>query len=264
MISLIILGIVQGLTEFLPVSSSGHLLFLQNLTKISGSNNLFIDVFLHSATFLVIIVYYIKDIWRVLKNIFAHPFNLENHWTKLGWVIIVGNIPTVILGLIIERYFKNVFQEVNILFITWAITALFLIYSDRLKNFGRGLNDIKFSDSLIIGTVQGIAIFPGISRSGSTIIASLFLGIERESAAKFSFLLGLPAMFGAILLELKDAGNINIGFNFVWIWVVTFVFGFVGLFLLLKLLKNAKFKYFGIYLLLLIALLTTLKFFNIV
>ncbi len=253
--SLIFQAIIQGLTEFFPVSSSGHLLLLQTITKMKGIDNLFIDTFLHSATFLVIIIYYIKDIINIIKNIIAHPFDFSNNNTRLGWLIIVGSIPTMIIGLFIEKYFKFVFSTANILFITWSITAIFLIYSDRIKGLSKGIFDINWKNALIIGLVQGIAIFPGISRSGSTIVAGLFLGIERKDAARFSFLLGLPAMAGAILLELKDVSSISFSMNYLLIFIITFISGFVGLLLLIRLLKNARFKYFGIYLIVLILLM---------
>ncbi len=259
MMSLIIQGIVQGLTEFFPVSSSGHLLFLQVLTKMKGIDNLFLDTFLHSATFLVIIIFYLKDIIKIIKNIVIHPFDFNNKDTKLGWIIIIGSIPTMIIGLIIEKYFKSVFYTYNILFVTWPITALFLIYSDKLKNLKKGISDITIKDSLIIGLVQGVAIFPGISRSGSTIVTALLLKTKRAAAAKFSFLLGLPAMFGAIILEIKNIHTVSLNWNYLIVFLVTVAAGFVGLYLLIKLLKGAKFRYFGIYLIGLIVLLVIMS-----
>ncbi len=256
MFSLIIQAIVQGLTEFFPVSSSGHLLFLQTLYPLKHIDNLFIDVFLHSATFLVIIIYYFKDIVKILTNFFKSPFNLSNQDTKLGWLIIAGSIPTGIIGIIIMKFFSSIFYKANILFFTWSLTALFLIISDKIKNSKKDIYDITLKDALLIGLIQGIAIFPGISRSGSTIITALFLKVKRNAAAKFSFLLGLPAMLAGILIELKDIKNVMLQPSFIWIFVITFISGLIGLLLLIKLLKNAKFKYFGIYLIILIILLT--------
>lgn len=252
MLVLILMAVIQGLTEFLPISSSGHLLFIQSLYNIKDIN-LAIDIFLHLATFLVIIIYFFKDIKSIILNFVKTPFDIKNDQTRLAYFIVLANIPTAIIGIILKKYFYGVFESGNILYITWSITAILLIISDMKKGMSLGLKDITIKTSLIIGLAQGIAIFPGISRSGITIIIALLLGFNRKDSARFSFLIGLPAMLGASLMELKSMTALNIPVMDLTIaFVITFITGLAGIFLLIKLLRIKKLKYFGFYLITLI------------
>lgn len=252
MLPLIIMGIIQGLTEFLPVSSSGHLLFIQSIYKIKDIN-LSIDIFLHIATFLVIILYFFKDIKWLLKGVLSHPFNLAKDNTRIFYLVLAANLPTAIIGIFIKNYFHGVFEQGSVLFITWSITAILLIISDKKNKNNSSLTDITFYHCILIGIAQGIAIFPGISRSGITIITALFLGYNRKDSARFSFLIGLPAMLGAFLLEFREIGKLDFNFpELSLIFIITFIFGLIGLTLLVKLLKLKKLKYFGFYLILLL------------
>ncbi len=256
MTALIIMGILQGLTEFLPISSSGHLLFIQSLFKIKDIN-LSIDIFLHLATFFVIIIYFFKDIKMVITGFIKKPFNLKDDNTKLLYIIAVGTIPTLIIAFLLKNYLPSIFEKGNILYITWTITAILLIISDTRKKQLITLNKITFLQGIIIGIMQGIAVFPGISRSGITIITALFLGINRKDSARFSFLLGLPVMLAAFIYEFKEITKLNINFiDLSIVFVITFICGFIGLVLLIKLLNFKKLKYFGFYLL----ALTAVKF----
>lgn len=249
-------GIIQGLTEFLPISSSGHLLFIQTITKFKGPN-LLVDIVLHTGTLIVILIFYFKDIKKIISKFLLSPFNLKNNETKLGWLIILGNIPTAIIGIFIKRYLPEVFETVKILIFTWGITGIALIFSDKLKLQTKNIYSIKLLDALIIGTAQGVAIFPGISRAGATITMALVLSIKREDAAKFSFLLGLPSMMGAIVMEVLTTTALPEGIPFSHLFIgfiSSLIFGLIGILILLKFLKRANFKYFGIYLLLLVVI----------
>ena len=255
--SLILQGIIQGLTEFLPVSSSGHLLFIQSITNFKGPN-LFVDVILHIGTFLVVIIFYFKDIKNILENFLSSPFKLENKETKLGWLIIVANIPTAIIGIIIKKFFPDIFESLKLLMFTWGFTGIILILSDRLKLPKKDIYSINWTESILIGIAQGVAVLPGISRAGITIICGLFLSIKREDAAKFSFLLSIPAIFGALLIELFSLNSLPESLSFLNLasgFLSSLFFGVVGIFVLLKFLKNAKFKYFGIYLFMLVLII---------
>ena len=256
MLALIIMGIVQGLTEFLPVSSSGHLLFIQSIFKIKDIN-LPIDIFLHLATFLIIIIYFFKDIINIVRNVLSGPFDFKNPDTRIFYMIVLTSIPTAIIGFILSNEcFSFIFMEGNILFATWTLTAVLLIFSDRIKSDNLSLNRITPLYAILIGVAQGMAVLPGISRSGITIIAALFLGINRKDSFRYSFLAGLPAMLGAFLLEFESVGQINIPVrNMILIFVITLLAGLVGIVLLLKLLNSKKFKYFGFYLILMILIL---------
>lgn len=256
MLNLILQGIIQGLTEFLPISSSGHLLFIQAITKFKGPN-LLIDILLHTGTLIVILIFYFKDIAKIISKFFFSPFNLKNNETRLGWLIILGNIPTVAIGIFIKKFIPEIFETVRILIFTWGITGIALIISDRFKSQSKNIYSIKLSDSLIIGAFQGIAIFPGISRAGATIIIALALSIKREDAAKFSFLLGIPSMIGAIIMELLDTTALPEGiplFHLLMGFIASLTSGIIGILILLKFLKMANFRYFGIYLLLLVVI----------
>ncbi len=252
MLILIIMAIIQGLAEFLPVSSSGHLLFIQSIWNIKDIN-LSLDVFLHLATFLVIIIYFFKDIRNIIKNLFSSPFNLKAPDTRIFYLIILTNIPTAIIGLVLKKYFSPVFQQGNILFITWTITGVLLIISDKIRSNKLSLSSLTPVHAILIGVAQGIALFPGISRSGITIIAALFLGLSRKDSFKYSFLAGLPAMLGAFILEFRGIEGLNIPVhNMIIIFVIAFIAGLAALIFLKKLLNLKKFKYFGFYLILIL------------
>ncbi|MBU1075801.1 MAG: undecaprenyl-diphosphate phosphatase [Spirochaetes bacterium] len=252
MIPLIIMAIIQGLTEFLPISSSGHLLFIQSLFKIKDIN-LTIDIFLHLATFLVILIIFFKDITGIVKSLLSSPFDLKKSNTRLFYLILLANIPTAIIGLFLKKYTSFIFEEGFILYITWSITAVLLIISDRIRKPSLSLDKITYIQVLLIGVAQGIAVMPGISRSGITIITALFLGLSRKESARFSFLAGLPAMLGAFLLEFKDMGGLDFQFGELsLVFVIAFLSGLAGILLLFKLLDLKKFKYFGFYLILLL------------
>jgi len=203
----IILGIVQGLTEFLPVSSSGHLVLLQKIFKIENQS-LFFDTMLHAGTLISVFIVLWKDIWNLIKN----PVQ------KLMLFLIIATIPAVIAALLFDDSIEEIFKSARFLGWCFLFTTALLVAAEMLSR--RALNkseqkkaeDMTWLDALCIGLMQAIAIPPGVSRSGATISGALFRGLDRDFAARFSFLMSIPAILGAVVLQTKDlitSGNVN-------------------------------------------------------
>ena len=243
----VILGIIQGLTEFLPVSSSGHLelgkYFMQDDSLAEES--MMMTVVLHAATALSTIVVFRKDIAEILGGLFQFKYNEE---TEFSLKIIVSMIPAVVVGLLFEEEMEALFDK-NILLVGFMliVTGLLLFLADRAK-----LTDKKvtFKSALLIGIAQAIAILPGISRSGATISTSVLLNIDRGRAARFSFLMVVPLILGKMAKDLlddnftavvTDYGALAAGF------IAAFVTGLFACTWMIKIVKNSKLKYFSYY-----------------
>ena len=244
-ISAAILGFVQGLTEFLPVSSSGHLVVFAEFLS-SEPPSIAFDLMLHLGTLMPILWVYRADILGVLKALFTDP---KGEQARLAWLIVLGSVPTAILGIGFEDVFEQLFHTPRIVGITFFITGTFLFATKYIKDGGRGISEITIKDALIIGLIQGLAITPGISRSGSTIAIALFLGLKRDVAAKYSFLLSIPAIVGAFIFKFDELvideasiGSLGIGF------VVSALSGLLALKVLLKLVNSGDFSKFAYYL----------------
>lgn len=237
---LILLSIVQGVTEWLPISSSGHLVLIQEYFKLNVS--LSFDIFLHLATLFVAFVFFRKDILYILRAF--RKLDFKSEYGKLGLFVIIGSIPTAIIGLLFQEYVTQLFT--NVLFVGCAfIFTGCLLFATRQR---RGDKELDGKKSFIIGVFQGIALIPGVSRSGSTISAGLFLGVDRVKVARYSFLLMIPAVLGAFFLQLKDFVSYDISLSNLMIsFFVTFVVGFFSLKFLLKIIKQGKFYYFAYY-----------------
>jgi undecaprenyl-diphosphatase len=251
------LGILQGVTEFLPVSSSGHLVIAESLLGLEVESLKSFDVVVHLGTFAAIIIYFWKDIVGLFKGFFSYiglmkksPSNKE--YQNLIAYIIIATIPAIIIGLsmgdAIDFMFRNTFY-VGL----WMIIVgeVFLLAEWSLRKFKKE-ESLNWKKALIIGLAQAVALIPGVSRSGSTISAGLFQGIPREKAARFSFLLALPAILGAGLLtgikEVK-AGGFNVEFLPLIIgFVSATVVGFSSVYFLMKFLKNHSLNVFAYYL----------------
>jgi undecaprenyl-diphosphatase len=238
----IILGIVQGLTEFLPVSSSGHLLLTQNLLGITN-DSLFFTVLLHVGTLIPVVIVFWKDIFELIKK----PFQ------KMTYLLIIATLPAIVITLLLGDYFDLLYNSTIFLAFGFIITGCALLYSDRIKDGHKREKDISYADALIIGTVQGIAIAPAISRSGSTISGSLFRHLKRETAAKFSFLMSIPAIAGGLVLEVVKffTGDAVVG-DIDWLvmgggFVAAMLSGFLAISFMMTLIKKCKLKYFSIY-----------------
>ncbi len=204
----ILFGAVQGLTEFLPVSSSGHLLLLHSITHFSVGDDLSFDVALHIGTLLAVVVYFWKDLWRILKA-WLHSFG---HWNwsdenqRLAWLLIIASVPGAIIGALLEQAADSAFRQPVLVGITLIIGGVALWWADRTAKADRSLGALTWKQSLVIGLGQAAAVVPGISRSGASILVGRLFRLTREAAAKFSFLMSVPIIAGAAgkkLFELR-------------------------------------------------------------
>ncbi|BBE31056.1 undecaprenyl-diphosphatase [Tepiditoga spiralis] len=233
-----ILGLVQGLTEFLPVSSSGHLTIFSKFMEIN--TNLPYFAVLHLATFFAVLFFVFKEVWLILKGIFT----LNKDYLNLAGKLIVSTIPAVFFGLMFNSKIEEAFSSIKLVGIFLAITALMMLFSDRLNKNQKTMNTITWMDALLIGLIQAFAIFPGVSRSGSTLFAALLLGMKKEEAVKYSFLMSLPVTFGAGILEMQ---KITLNTSQYFGVIAAFLSGLLGLYLVKKIVINGKLKYFAYY-----------------
>ena len=228
----IFLGVLQGVTEFLPVSSSGHLVIVQSLLPGFSQPGILFDVVLHLATTLAVLVYFREKILRLTKD-----------YTLL---LVVGTIPAGLAGILFQDFFESLFSSLWLAGVTLIITGVLNYFTDR---FTARRQNVTKVDAILVGVAQAVAIVPGISRSGSTIFAGTALGIERRTIAEFSFILSVPAILGAGLMQVITHGingDINIG-----VYMVGSVFAFlaaiVSIGVLLRFLMTRGFKFFAIY-----------------
>ncbi len=239
-------GAIQGLTEFLPISSSGHLHLFHGILGDS-SLPIFFAILLHLFSLLAVLIVFRKDIWRVIVGFFKIIFEKKiNPDGQLALYILVATTPTAIIGLLLEDYFEKLFSNPIIISCILFVNGVILFAS---KYFQQKNGVLTYKKSFIIGVVQGIAIIPGISRSGSTISAAIFLGVDRGVAGVFSFLLSIPAILGAGLLHAKDMTTLESSVVSVSLvgGLASFIFGLFSLIFLLKLIKKGKFYYFAYY-----------------
>jgi len=250
----IILGIVQGLTEFLPVSSSGHLVLLQNIFGIENNVILF-DVVLHIGTLFAVIIAYRHSILDLIK----HPFSRKMKF------LVVGTIPTVIIALLFKDFFESAFSG-NLLFVGFLATAILLLIADFCDKKYKNNKKMTYSKMIIMGVFQGFAILPGLSRSGSTITSSIVMGVNKKDALEYSFLLSIPIIVASMVYELIKTPITTIEISvmpFVFGLLFSAVFGFLAIKFMIKLVQNKSYKYFSIYLIILsIFLILNQYFFN--
>lgn len=203
----ILLGVLQGATEFLPVSSSGHLALAQNLLGDFVQPGLVFDILLHVGTMVAVIGYF----WRDLVGLMTSPWRrneVGRVQRRMLLLIVLGSVPTAFIGLLFKDFFEGLFDQPVIVCLMLLVTGGVLVLAERYREVGRKEATLTWKDALTVGTVQGLAIIPGISRSGSTIAALLLRGVDGETAARFSFLLALPAIFGAAMLSARDIGQL--------------------------------------------------------
>lgn len=239
----LILGAVQGLTEFLPVSSSGHLVIFQHLFRIPDTPLIF-DVLVHIGTLVAVFVAFWSDIWDILKK----PFR------KITYLILVGIVPAGLAGYLLAPYFEATFKSLLVVGLGLMLTGAILMYSEKYANRRIGLkeeNETSYLDVIFIGLMQAIAIIPGISRSGSTISAGLLAGLDREFAARFSFLLSIPVIIGAGIFELKDVMYVGLPSGTLVPYAVGVIsaalFGYFAIKVVLKLVKDGRLSIFSYY-----------------
>ncbi len=274
LIQSIFLGLVQGLTEFLPVSSSGHLAIFKNIFHMNTDSGLLFDVLLHLGTLLAICVVYWDDVrqlfvegvsilcgwlynaWVFLHNRFSgnkkkYRHVITNSYRRFVLLILVSSIPTAVIGLLLKDIIESASDILIIPGICLIVTGILLFVLDRMPEGGKSEVSASYRDAFFVGTVQGIATLPGISRSGSTIFACRKSGFQKEFAIKYSFIMSIPAVMGSALLELHDASAFAIRMTDLLCYIVGMavaaVSGYICIKTMLMIVRNNKFRYFAYY-----------------
>ena len=249
----IVLSLVQGLTEFLPVSSSGHLRIVSTLFWGHDAGASFTAV-IQLGTELAVIVYFARMIWQILKGWFIGVANKDKRGQdyRMGWMVIVGSIPISLLGFLGKDLIRDNLRN---LWITASMLVLFsfvFVLAERMGNKTRSFEELTMRDAIVMGLCQCLALIPGVSRSGGTISGGLFLGLEREVATRFSFLLAIPAVMASGLFSLKDAFGPTVGQSATGMQLlvgtsIAFVVGYASIAWLLKFVGNHSFEWFAAY-----------------
>ena len=256
----IILGLVQGLAEFLPISSSGHLAILQYFFGIESENVLVFTVLMHLGTLISVCIVYAKDLWALIKELCATikdictgkgPRINANETRRLGFMIIVATIPTVIIGLLFEDFFDSLYANLAAIGLGLIFTGTIMFISEKVGSGKHGIMHTKWRVAVFVGIMQGIAICPGVSRSGSTLVGSLLGGMKRELAVKFAFLISIPTILGSIVLEIPKLFDASAPDGIVLPCivgvVVAAVSGLVAIKAMIALVSKKKLIYFSIY-----------------
>lgn len=273
-IQAIILGIVQGLTEFLPVSSSGHLAIMKNLLHMNLDTGVLYDVLLHVATLIAVCIVMHKDIIKLIMEfisivrdaftnlmIFFENFSSKNKqkyitimstsYRRFVILIIVSTIPTGILGILLDDIIETVESELLVPGICLICTAVIILISDFLTDGTKKAKEATIGDAFAIGTAQGIATLPGLSRSGTTIAACVLCGFDRKFAVKYSFIMSMPAILGALVLKLSKLSSEAVTggeiVSYIVGMIVAAVVGYFALVLTIKIVQKKSFKFFAFY-----------------
>jgi undecaprenyl-diphosphatase len=255
----VILAIVQGLTEFLPVSSSAHLILIPKLLHWPDQGLAF-DVALHAGTLIAVVVYFFRDWVELTLAGFglnypakASPAVIE-HNRKMFWYLVAATIPGAIVGFLFEKKIEEYLRDPRPIAVAMIAIALLMWYAEYVSKLDRSMDRVRFSDALIVGVAQAAALFPGVSRSGITITAGLFRGMTRQTAARFSFLLSTPIIAGAAAKELPElirmsrAGLVEIPISTIWISIaVSAIVGFLVIAFFLRYLQTRTLKIFIYY-----------------
>lgn len=270
----ILLGLVQGLTEFLPVSSSGHLVLIKQLLHVDlESGGLFFDVMLHFGTLLAIFVAFWGDISHLIREGFhilgdsfsnvgrffenltgkKRPYHkiVRSSYRKYVMLLIVSTIPTGLIGVIFKDYVEQANQIALIPACCLMVTAVFLVIADMVEPGSKRPKNISSGEAAMIGISQGVATLPGVSRSGTTITACLLCGFDKKFAVKYSFIMSIPAVLGAVVLEVKDLATLTLTqtdiIYCIIAMVVAAVSGYLAIRFMMGLIRGRRFKYFAIY-----------------
>ena len=257
----ITLGIIQGLCEFLPVSSSGHLALLQYFFGFGNENLVAFDLLLHFATVLASLIYFRHEIIQVLTEWFGGWFGKKSYGWEYGWAILVATLLTGLIGLPLRKVVDIMSSSPLYVGFGLIFTAIILACVPIISGNNRNYSLLKAA--VVVGIAQGIAVLPGVSRSGMTIAACLLMGLEVNEAFRFSFLISIPAILGANLLEavkfFKTGEAAFLPEGYIWSCVAAFVLGLAALGIMRKLVANERWAYFGIYCLALGALMVVLS-----
>lgn len=256
----IVLGLAQGLSEFLPISSSGHLALLQYFFGISAENVLPFAVLLHLGTLVSVFIVYWKDIIDLIKELGAVIKDIftgkglrvnANPTRRLGFMIIVATIPTGIIGLTFNDLFNALYLSLIAIGVGLLITGTILVIAERMGKNKKGVEEMKFRNAFFVGLMQGVAICPGISRSGSTLFGGLISGLNREFAVKFAFLISIPSILGSVIVEAPDAFKAGMDMALIGPVIVgvavSAISGLFAIKAMIKLVSNKSLKGFSIY-----------------
>lgn len=253
----IIIGLVQGLTEFLPVSSSAHLIFAQQALGVADVGLAF-DVLLHVGTLVAVVVYFFNDIVNMIKGFLLSLVDLKegnfigeikkDPYKKLAWLTILATIPVGVVGVLFNDAIEEMFTGLTIPAFLLLITGCLLYASQRMNSGRIDVRNLTIKEALFMGCGQALAILPGLSRSGTTIAAGLFAGLDKEFAAKFSFILSIPAILGAAVFQLKDlsGGSVEIGACIAG-FIVAVISGYLAISVLLKVVREKSLDIFAYY-----------------
>jgi undecaprenyl-diphosphatase len=245
-------GVVQGLTEFLPVSSSGHLVILHDVLGFDAFDNLLFDVVMHLATLAVLLVVFRRELLRLLSGFWAslaRPAWKDDFEQRLPWLILAGSVPVAVAGYLFDDAIEGNLRTVPVVAGALVIGGLLFIVAERVSTQKRGIAAATWKDALAVGLAQAVSLIPGVSRSGLTIVAGLGRGMKRDEAARFSFLLSIPAVFGAGLKKVLEVGDwsqadfVALGLGF----AAAFVSGFLAIRSLLRFLGRHPLHVFAWY-----------------
>ncbi len=273
LLNAIIMGIVQGIAEFLPISSDGHLALMSNILHMNADTGLLFNVMLHFGTLVAVCIAFWKDILelicegfkiigdvlvnvgRFIKHPGAHRSSykqvISTPYRRFVILVLISTVPTGLMGVIFKNLIEGISNNVLITGICLILTGISLVIADRAKAGKKTEADADYADAGIIGVAQGLAILPGLSRSGCTISASLLLGFDRSFAVKYSFIMSVPAILGAVVLEVKDFSmdmvTQNQLMNYLVGTVVAAAVGFFAIKTMLVIIRGRRFKYFAYY-----------------
>jgi undecaprenyl-diphosphatase len=259
----IILGIVQGLAEFLPVASAGQVILVTHILNVTFPNQsgaIAFNTLLHLGTLTAVVGFFWRDLIKIIKafvysllNLFQGTFTdglKEDVHKRLAWLLIVGTIPVAIVGVLFTKQFEALFNNVVAVGVFLIINGFILVLSEHFAKGGdKKVMGLTFKNSLIIGVFESLALFPGISRSGSSISAGLLLGLERQCAARYAFLLAIPAIAGAVIVEFKNIGALtetNTA-SIIAAYIAVVIFGYLSIGLLIRLIKSTSLRIFAYY-----------------
>lgn len=249
----ILLGIIQGVTEFLPISSSAHLVLVPAMLNMPEPGLMMVGV-VHAGTLLAVLLYFRRDLWQIGRAFGAglvqkRPFATTE--SRLGWYILVGSIPAGVAGLLLKDFFERLFSSPKAAAMFLLVTAVLLVMGEKLHSGRKQIEHITWLDAILVGLGQMMALFPGISRSGSTITVGLLRGLSRDVSARFSFLLGIPAIFGASLLAALDIvadGSWVAGWPvYIGAFAAAAISGYAAILFLLRWLQQHQLYGFAVY-----------------
>jgi len=261
-IQAIILGIVQGLAEFLPIASAGQVVLVTHILGVTfptESGSLAFNVLLHIGTLTAVVGFFWKEVIQIIKSFISSILDLfrgqftnnlkDDTYKRLSWLLIIGTIPVGISGALFTKRFEFFYNSVPAVSIFLIINGIILWSAEHVKRGNKKIKGISFKNALVIGIFESLALFPGISRSGSSISAGLFSGVDRVCAARFAFLLAIPAITGAIIVEFKDIGALtetNTA-SIVAAYIAVVIFGFLSIGLLLRIINGTSLRIFSVY-----------------